>query len=249
MLDLARIRAISLDLDDTLWPIAPVMQRAERVLHDWLTQHAPMTAAMFASPEALAEIRRYVGTVVVKKKPHLAHDLCALRTESIRLALYRAGDNPLLAEQAFEAFFAERNKVEFYVNALPTLRFFSSRYPIVALSNGNAQLDQIGIAHYFRHSVRAREFGIGKPDVRIFQHAASLVGVSPHEVLHVGDDGALDVVGAINAGMQAVWLNRLGRPWEFGPSKPTVEVNSLAELLTLFGCHDFEPVSVPLVRA
>ena len=40
-----RIRAISIDLDDTLWPVWPAISRAEQVLLDWLHTHAPATAA------------------------------------------------------------------------------------------------------------------------------------------------------------------------------------------------------------
>ena len=57
MLDLAKIKAITLDLDDTLWPIWPTIERAEKALHDWLAEHAPMAAALFANPAALREIR------------------------------------------------------------------------------------------------------------------------------------------------------------------------------------------------
>src|SRR5213079_1846093 len=103
MLDISRIKAISLDLDHTLWPIWPTIERAEKVLHDWMGDNAPMAAALFSSPSALREIRDYMAA----NRPELKHDLSAVRRESIRLALYRAGENPLLAEQAFETFFAE----------------------------------------------------------------------------------------------------------------------------------------------
>src|SRR5215218_6372564 len=101
MLDIARIKAISLDLDDTLWPIWPTIERAEKVLHDWLGEHAPMAAALFSSPSALREIRDYMQA----NRPELKSDLSAVRRESIRLALYRAGENPLMADEAFEVFF------------------------------------------------------------------------------------------------------------------------------------------------
>ena len=57
MLDHARIKAITLDLDDTLWPIWPTIARAETVLADWLQHHAPATATLFSRPGALREIR------------------------------------------------------------------------------------------------------------------------------------------------------------------------------------------------
>jgi FMN phosphatase YigB (HAD superfamily) len=124
MLDTQRIRAISLDLDDTLWPIWPTIERAEKVLHEWLVINAPMTAALFSSPEALRDIRAHMG----QQRPDLKHDLSALRRESIRLALYRAGEDPLLAEPAFELFFAERQNVTFFPDVVPALEFLAARW-------------------------------------------------------------------------------------------------------------------------
>jgi FMN phosphatase YigB (HAD superfamily) len=118
-----RIKAISLDLDDTLWPIWPTIERAEKALHAWLTDNAPMTAALFSSPAALREIREYMTT----SRPDLKHDMSALRRESIRLALYRAEEDPLMAEAAFEVFFAERQRVDLFEDALPALEFLAAR--------------------------------------------------------------------------------------------------------------------------
>jgi FMN hydrolase / 5-amino-6-(5-phospho-D-ribitylamino)uracil phosphatase len=233
MLEISRIRAITLDLDDTLWPIWPVIERAEKALLTWLQEHAPMTAALFASPTAMREIREYMHEVTLKKKPEMAHDLGAIRKESIRLALYRAGDNPLLADKAFKVFFAERNKVAFYEDALPALQALSSRYPLASLSNGNAQLGPIGIAHHFKHVINAVGVGVGKPDVKIFEAAEQALQVPLDAILHVGDDASLDVLGALDAGMQAVWLNRQEKLWPHEHAQPTLEIATLAELTAL----------------
>jgi FMN hydrolase / 5-amino-6-(5-phospho-D-ribitylamino)uracil phosphatase len=233
MLQTSKIRAISFDLDDTLWPIWPVIERAEKALLDWLSANAPMTAALFASPAALREIREYMYNVTLKKKPELVHDLSAIRRESIRLALYRAGDNPLLAEPAFAAFFAERNRVNYYDDALPAIQALSKRYPLVSISNGNAQLDLVGLTPYFVGAVSANSYGTPKPDAGIFREAARVAAVQPEEMLHVGDDTALDVIGALNAGMQAVWLNRRDNLWPMEHQTPTLTVTHLYELTDL----------------
>eukprot|EP01036_Dinobryon_divergens_P044714 gene44713-59679_t len=52
MLEISKIRAITLDLDDTLWPIWPTIGRAELALSAWLQQHAPTTASVFSDPKA-----------------------------------------------------------------------------------------------------------------------------------------------------------------------------------------------------
>jgi FMN hydrolase / 5-amino-6-(5-phospho-D-ribitylamino)uracil phosphatase len=229
MLDIAKVRAVSIDLDDTLWPIWPTIERAEKVLHDWLVDRAPMAAALFSSPSALREIRNYMA----EQRPELKNDLSAVRRESIRLALYRAGENPLLADEAFEVFFAERQRVTLFDDAQAALEFLSSRFPMVSLSNGNADLERVGIAPYFRAAISAREFGVGKPDPRIFHAAAGAVEVPPEAVLHVGDDATLDALGALNAGMQAVWVNRSDHLWPH-ELQPHVTVANLTELCELF---------------
>lgn len=226
-LDVSRIRAITLDLDDTLWPIWPTIERAEAVLLQWLSEHAPATAAVFHDTESLRAIRNQMVTL----RPDLQHDLSALRRESIRLALTQAGDDGALAEPAFDLFFAERQRVTLFADAHDALARLSSRYPLAAVSNGNASVQTIGIGHYFQHSLSAAVLGVAKPDARIFHAAASALQVQPHEVLHVGDDATLDARGAMEAGMQAVWFNPAEHAWPY-ETPPHATVSSLTEL-----CH------------
>lgn len=226
MLDTSRIRAITLDLDDTLWPIWPTIERAEKALNHWLSQHAPMTAALFANAHARHEIREHV----MRTRPEIRHDLSAIRREAIRLALYRAGEDPLRADQAFEVFFAERQRVDLFEDSVPALTWLAQRYPLVAVSNGNASVDKVGLGEFFKASISASQFGVGKPDVRIFQAAATAAGVAPEQVLHVGDDASLDVLGALSAGMQTVWVNRSEHLWTFA-EQPHETVTQLMELV------------------
>ncbi len=229
MLDLTIIKAISLDLDDTLWPVWPAIERAEAALDAWLGRHAPMTAALFANPTARHDIREQI----VRTRPELKHNLSAIRREAIRLALYRSKENPLLAEDAFEVFFAARHEVTLFDDAMLALEFLSSRYPVVALSNGNADVARVGLGKYFRAAISAQEFGVGKPDPRIFHAAAGAVDVPAQHVLHVGDDATLDVLGALNAGMQTAWVNRSDHLWVHEAS-PHETVTTLTELCDLF---------------
>ena len=209
MLDFSAIKAISLDLDDTLWPIWPVIARAERSLQDWLRPQAPQTADFLANEPQRQALRQEV----LADMPHIGHDLRTLRTELLRRALSTHQEDTRLVQAAYEVFMSERNRVELYEDARPALDFLQSRFPLVALSNGNADLTRVGLGHYFQAGLSAQTFGVGKPDARFFHAAAEAVDVQPHEVLHIGDDAALDVVGALRAGMQAVWVNRPGHAW------------------------------------
>lgn len=224
-----RIRAITFDLDDTLWPIAPTMLLAERQLHDWLQTHCPRSAAAYS-----VEAMRLLRDRIAAENPQLAHDFSAQRRLSLRAALLPHGYADEHVEGAFAAFYAGRNRVECYADALPALERLAARFPLAAITNGNADLDAIGLTRYFRFSLRASDFGTAKPAAEIFHEACAQLGLPPNEVLHVGDDPALDVVGAHQAGLHSAWLNRSTTAWNDLPGSaaatPDLVVRDLAEL-------------------
>ncbi|MFN4004821.1 MAG: HAD family hydrolase [Hylemonella sp.] len=224
-----RIRAITLDLDDTLWPIAPVIERAERALQDWLRPQAPATAGFLSDAARRLALRQRI----LAERPQAAHDLRALRRELLRRALQQHGEDVALVDAAYEVFIGERMRVQLYADAEPALAWLAARYPLVAVSNGNADIHRIGLGRYFRAALSAQDFGVGKPDARIFHAAAQAAGVAAQEVLHVGDDPALDIQGALGAGMHAVWVNRAGAPWPHDGYRPHASAGNLAELCRL----------------
>lgn len=198
-----RIRAITLDLDDTLWPIAPVIVHAETCLDTWLREHAPSTAARWPI-EAMRALRERVAD----EHPHLAHDYTEQRRLCLLHALRDAGDDEAHATAAFDVFFAARNQVECYADAIAALARLAARVPVAALTNGNADLQQIGLAQYFVFNLGAREHGAPKPSACIFHAACARLQLPPGEVLHVGDDIELDILGAARAGLRSCWINR-----------------------------------------
>lgn len=225
MIHLARIKAITLDLDDTLWPVWPTIERAEQALQQWLSEHAPATAQLCSNAQERMAIRQQVN----QHYPEHAHDLSFLRREAIRESLRRAGNSTELAEPAFEVFFSYRHQVTLYDGVAEALQRLSSKYALIALSNGNADVFKTDAAAHFKAALSAREVGVAKPDVRIFHAAALQAAVEPEEMLHVGDDMTADVFGALQAGMQAVWVNRDGQAWGHDGPQP-LTVRHLSEL-------------------
>ncbi|WP_349999460.1 HAD-IA family hydrolase [Stenotrophomonas lacuserhaii] len=219
------IQAITLDLDDTLWPFAPIGARIEQVLHDWMLQHSPATAAMFPQA-AMRELRERAYL----DNPHLHHDLSALRRLALQQALQDSGADAALLEPAYEAFFAARNQVEYYPDALDALQRIAARVPVAALSNGNADLERIGVAHLFAFQLGAREHGAAKPFASIFHAACERLGVAPEHVLHVGDHIEMDVAGAMSAGLRGCWINREAARWNHPSLQPDLQFDTLTGL-------------------
>ena len=229
-----RVDAITLDLDDTLWPFAPIGARIERTLHDWFLARSPGTAARFpiAAMRALRER-------VCAEHPQHAHDLGLLRRLTIERALAESGDDPALAADAHALFLEERNRVDFHPEVPQALRELAALRPLAALSNGNADLERIGIAHLFRFRLAAKEFGRAKPDAGIFLAACERLGAEPARVLHVGDHPEQDALGAQRAGLRCAWINRDGAQWPFDDATPDLEFPDLAALVAwLRARHD-----------
>ena len=224
-----RVKAITLDLDDTLWPVDPVIERAERSLHAWGAERAPKFG-LALPPAQFALYRR----ALAKELPHLAHDFTALRLESLRRGLMLHGEDHTLAEAAMEIFLAARNRIDLYPEAQESLERLSRRYKLAVISNGNADVHRIGIGRHFVAVVNARSAGFPKPDPRIFHAACDALGCLPQEVLHVGDDVELDVRGAVGAGSRAAWINRHGRAWA-GDACQRVEFADLRALCDWLG--------------
>ena len=219
------IQAISLDLDDTLWDIWATIERAEHDLHAWLSEHHPAIPQAFTTVE-LRELAR----TVMERWPDIAHDRTEVRKRAFLLAAELTDTAGFCEHTAFEIFYAGRNNVLFYDDALPALNWLNERFPLVALTNGNANLNQIGIDHLFVGILSSGELGYSKPDPRMFMAACEHFQLPPHAVCHIGDDPLLDIAGASEIGMRTVWVNRKAQAYPADMPKPDAEIQSLAEL-------------------
>ena len=229
-----RILAISLDLDDTLWPVEPAILAAETHLDDWLKQHHSAVAAAWPI-DALRALREQVAA----DRPDLAHDFTTQRMLTLERAFAVCGIGDQHVDAAFEVYYAARNRVDCYDDARPALEAIAMRLPLISISNGNADLERIGLRQYFRHCISARECGVAKPAAAIFHDACARLGLAPENVLHVGDDPLLDVIGAHDAGLRTAWLNRSCGLWPertaaAGAERPVIvpdiELRDLGEL-------------------
>ena len=156
------------------------------------------------------------------------------------------------AEQDFEGFWARlaRENVDWKVPFTKTLnednapfyKWFEDGKLNVSyncldrnLTNGNADLVVIGLAHHFELTLNAAALGCAKPDARAYAELADRLTLKPAEILFVGDEPHADVVGPRAAGMQTVWLNRGGVVWPDELPAPDACIRSLEELPHLVG--------------
>lgn len=219
------IRTITLDLDDTLWAIHPVIKRAEERLHAWIDEHYPRITEMFG-PDDLQILR---AEVLEEFKEH-THDLTYVRRMVLTRLGEAAGYGDSYVDDAFDVFNEARNDVSLFPEARPALVSLRERFVLIAVTNGNADLEKIGIRDLFDGVVSAAMAGAAKPASAIFEMAVAAGGASTAQTLHVGDHPLYDVHGARDAGLKAVWVNRNGDEWPDEYHSPDAEVQNVGEL-------------------
>ncbi|MCL4119258.1 UNVERIFIED_CONTAM: hypothetical protein GTU68_060409 [Idotea baltica] len=150
-------------------------------------------------------------TTLLTADPSLKFRVSELRLKSLFLALVSSGlsdiESRSISQNAFQFFLAERHRIQLLPGTINTLSVLSQKYQLAVLTNGNADVRRLGLAHYFQVILSAEMIGTGKPDPKTFHELLKKSGVKAAETLHIGDHLEDDIQGAISAGLHAIWLN------------------------------------------
>lgn len=222
------ISAITFDLDDTLWPCDPVILGAEKVFYDWLKDNCPAITAAHTI-ETIRDRRR----ALLESQPELINDVTEWRRRGLYELFVEFQLDAALSEQALQVFVDARQRVEFFPDVMDALQDLSFHFRLGSLTNGNADLTTIGIAHLFDSTLYASLDLPAKPAVHMFELAAQELGVATDRILHVGDNARTDIQGAREAGCKTAWINRYGDSYPAGMARADIEIVNLQELVAL----------------
>ena len=228
------IKVLAFDLDDTLWDMRPTLIRAEQKLHAWLKSNCPRIRYDFVT---MRELR----SEILEQHPHLGTSISELRRRVIERALelsgYTSAESQTLSHQAFEVFLEARNQVLFFDGALEAVQQLASRYMLGTLTNGNADIQRLGLADYFSFSFSAEQVGAPKPAPNLFHAALSHTGARPEEMIYIGDHQEYDVDAAQKVGLRTIWINLNGQSYG-GSNPPDEEISQLSDLPSAVGRID-----------
>lgn len=201
--DPTKIKAITFDLDDTLYDNGPIIKQAEEQFILFLQKRLsiPITLTIFnefKSECALAD-------------PDIVHDVVTWRMATILnlLQFYKLkfGEKYLrIAQQSMDVFIYYRNKVQIDLDVHKLLFDLNKKYRLAVISNGNLDINKVGLSPYFDFSLRAGVDGKSKPELDLFRKAQDIWKLPPDSILHVGDNFSTDVIGASLASWQTCWL-------------------------------------------
>tara|TARA_Y100001970_G_scaffold250037_1_gene321314 strand:- start:2239 stop:2943 length:705 start_codon:yes stop_codon:yes gene_type:complete len=200
------IKSISFDLDDTLWPLMPTIIKAEKTTNEWIKLNYPGTSALLNSKETIK-----IRDRLIKEKPHLIYQISDLRLEMFyelnKLAGYSDKESVLMAKKAFSIYFKGRNAIKFYEGVIETLEHLHKEYSLGVVTNGNADLEIIGIGHFFDYVFSAEDLKTLKPDPVMFEAVIEKTGLRANEICHIGDHPINDVKASKDFGMNPIWFN------------------------------------------
>ncbi|MYE88648.1 HAD family hydrolase [Candidatus Poribacteria bacterium] len=222
-----KITTISFDADGTLWDFEGVMRHA---LGCALAELRRLVAAVpdSLSIETLIAIRNQVAEK--EKSRGLTHEAIRLEAFKQTLRSIKSLDDDLASRLSALYLKHRFEDILLFDDVLPTLDALRGNYTMGLLSNGNTYPERCGLAGYFQFAVFAQDHGIQKPDPLLFQIAIERAGCAKRQLLHVGDSFRNDVIGAKQAGIKSVWLNRQCEDKEM-KEQPDFEISSLTEMI------------------
>ena len=220
------ISVITIDLDDTLWDNKPALEYAEDRLYTWLKQNTPRLVESFS----IADFKTHRKNLA-DQKPELRHDMTKQRYASLLKLAEEKDYDKKLVKKGLEVFLQARNNVNLYPDVVPVLKQLSTKYELVTVTNGNANINKVGIDKYFSLSVSPSDVGTSKPDPAMFEYITKQMNVMSNMIVHIGDEPKTDILGAQNAGIRNIWLNRKNMKWPTEHPQPDVEISTLYELI------------------
>lgn len=217
-----RIKAVCLDIDDTL---VDFTSSARQALHDLIGRDDMWSRWQRTTDE-------HVARVVAGELPYDA--MHRARTKAFFADLGALLDDDLVATLEERRCTQLRTTWQLFNDAIPCLDWLrAAGIKLAAVTNASGQhqrakLTGLGISRFFDTILIAGEIGAAKPDPVIFHTACRQMGVATSETMHVGDLLDTDAIGARDAGLHAVWLDRRGTDEPVDAGVQTIE--TLADL-------------------
>ena len=249
--NMKQYKAVFIDWDDTIGDFVGAAKRALQEMYDkyelsdyfasheeFVSLYKPHNIELWDKygkdlvTKEFLRVDRFLYPLLHGSKINVQGSLSVVQDSSILLDL-RA-----LAEQMSEDFLHLTTK---YFSLLPgaeeLVRYLAKKYPLTVVTNGFIEVqyekfDKSGLRDCFSHIVLSEEVGCQKPNPRIYEEALRMNGVSAAETVMIGDSWNSDIQGAINAGIDQIWIRKSKDPLPDGQSA-TYLVHTLSDVMEI----------------
>jgi putative hydrolase of the HAD superfamily len=175
------------------------------------------------------------ATSFEKAQKHILHQYASMGDNDLRwydlpfwFKYFKLEADP---EELLDTF---KHTINLYPDVIPTLQCLQPRYPLIIISNADRifldlEVKEARLGQYFEKIFSATsDFGKVKREEEMYRAVCDLIGISPHEVMHIGDHWEFDFATPSRIGIQSYFLDRAG-------SRTGASVlHSLDELQTIF---------------
>jgi putative hydrolase of the HAD superfamily len=228
---------VILDLDDTLIDHTGATSDCWRAICDERASALGADGAQLHA--AVMEIRTWFWADLERNRIGRANPIDASR-QIVSLAFERLGVGGEDHVEAMAVAYQERRRdlVSIFPETVEVVEALRARgHQLAMITNGatatqREKIERFDLARHFDYLLVEGEFGIGKPDARVYQHVLGVLGVEPGTAVMIGDDLERDVAGPQRLGIMGVWIDRAGAGV---PTSRTVRpdriISSLRELL------------------
>lgn len=224
-------KAISFDLDDTLYDNHPIIEKAEIDIISYLNNNFSELSQLTRKQWLLYR------DLEIKHFPALAHDVSLARQQTLTRVMTIYGIPQFKAveysKQVFKEFLKLRSDFVVPQQSMQLLEKLAQSYPVIAITNGNVDQQKIQLDDKFKFILKAENGFKAKPQGDLFIEAARRLKIEVSDILHIGDHLISDVYGAQNNGAQAVWFNPNKQSLNGARLLPTVEISKLEQLYRL----------------
>jgi putative hydrolase of the HAD superfamily len=238
---IATPRVVLFDLDDTLFAHTDAVAKG-------LARHLHLSGCSAPAIDHNTALTRWRELEELHYHSHLLGKVGFQEQRRLRardfasdFGICISGD--LEADAWFDGFLVKyRQAWALYDDVIPTLDSLVTAIPGVKfgiITNGEKELsldklNTLDLDKWIEHTIISGEIGVTKPDRRIFEHACNMFSVAPCQGLYVGDRLHTDAIGAHEAGLRGLWLNRSDSTESVGQYTASISsIRSLTELLIL----------------
>lgn len=224
---------LSFDLDDTLYNNEPIIWAAEQKTVEYLAQLSPDFAH-----KSIADWQ-HEKAEFAHNNPKLSDDVSQLRLAFFNhiFIKHNIANAAEQAQKAYQFFFHCRNDFTVPKTVVDLLTTLKKYFILVAVTNGNAEPNLIGLQGLFEHVLKPTNGVKMKPAPDMLLHLCKQYSVSPKQILHIGDSITSDIGSAQNAGCQSAWFNPKRASYT-GVTLPDIELHDINELLAFSGANN-----------
>lgn len=204
---------IFIDLDKTIWDF----DRNARATFEEIYSHHSLESKGIGSLDEFIRIFTGINDMFwgLYRENKVKKDVMRVRRFEMTLNEFGIDDLILATHIADDYVTLSPLKTHLLPYAREALAYLKSRYPLHLITNGfeevqQKKMDVSDLQRYFDTITTSEEAGVKKPEKRIFEFALNKAGAMPGQSLMIGDDLAVDILGAREAGMDTMYYNPLG---------------------------------------